>query len=229
MKKNLLEIEKQFSQYYRKLLEQQELVIADLKKYDFDLESTEMTDAIAERMDAFWYFAWNNNKKLLGREVTSEASDFFTETCLLFLKCYFESIGSNYEVRSEHSLIRSRKSIKPDISIWKEGKLLSAIELKVSDGWKGKWIVPHLVERENQIKQLHPKAFFGVLSFWKFSHKTDVSEIWGRQYFALRIGQKDNNHLPTGLGIEDLLKNFWACHPEEAKLFYASGELHKEK
>lgn len=221
MKKNLLEIEKQFSQHYRELLDKQKMVIADLKNYDFNLESTEMTDAIAERMDAFWHFAWRNNKELLGREVTSEASDFFTETCLLFLKCYFESIGSNYKVLSEHSLIRSRKSIKPDISIWKEGELLSAIELKVSDGWKGKMIVPHLAERENKIKQLHPKAFFGVLSFWKFSHKTDVSKIWRKQYFAIKIWQKENKHLSTGIGIEDLLKCFWACHPEEAKQFNA--------
>jgi len=219
MKKNLLEIEKQFTQHYRELLSRQKLVIADLEKYDFDLELTEITDAIAERMDAFWHFAWHNNKELLGREVTSEASDFFTETCLLFIKYYFKNIGSDYKVLSEHSLIKSRKSIRPDISIWKKDELLGAIELKVSDGWKGKWIVPHLAERENQIKQLHSNAFFGVLSFWKFSQKTDISEIWGKQYFALKIWQKQNKHESTGLGIEDLLKCFWTYHADEAKQF----------
>jgi hypothetical protein len=198
------------------LLSRQKLVIADLEKYDFNLESTEITDAIVERMNAFWHFAWHNNKELLGRKVTSEASDFFTETCLLFLKSYFKSIGSDYKILSEHSLIKSRKSVKPDISIWKSNELLGAIELKVSDGWKGKWIVPHLAERENQIKQLYPNAFFGVLSFWKFSQKTDVSEIWGKQYFALKIWEKDNHHKSTGLHIEDLLKCFWAYHADEA-------------
>ena len=89
MENYLLNIDSAFTKQYRELLETQRSIFLLLKDYPFDLSKTEITDAIIARMDAFWHFN-GQNKDLIERKTISTAADFFTETCLLFLKSYFE-------------------------------------------------------------------------------------------------------------------------------------------
>lgn len=201
MNPNLLEIDKTFTEQYRSLLEIQKSVKAQLSTYNFDLEKTEITDAIINRMDAFWYFNFNNNKELLNRNVNTTAADFFTETCLLFLKAYFEQ-KMGYKVCSEE-VIAQNPVIRPDITIWKNEQLIAVIELKVSNGWKGKFILPHLEEREKIIKANHPTVYFGVLAFWNFFDTKN--ENWNTKYFGLRNIEK-NNHFRTDARVEAMIR-----------------------
>jgi hypothetical protein len=121
---------------------------------------------------------------------------------LLFFKCYFEKIPG-IKVLSEENISKG-SVIRPDISIWKDNQLVAAIELKVSDGWKGRTMIPHFIEREKQIKNLFPYAYFGVIAFWNFFDQ-DI-DGWNSKYFGLLKFDKENNHTRTNAYIEKLIQ-----------------------
>lgn len=201
MSKNLLEIDSTFAQHYRTLIDIQRSIIKELKDYTFNLSNEEITDAVIERMYAFWHFNVTNNKEILHRNINTTAADFFTETCLLFFKAYFEK-NENFEVCSEKT-IGYKTNVRPDISIWNKNELIAVIELKVSNGWKGKSMLPHLYEREEQIKRIAPNAYFGVLAFWNFFDITGKN--WNSKYFGLLNFDESNKHLRTDSSIEKLI------------------------
>ncbi len=192
-------IDSQFTEHYRALLGIQRRIKSKLEAYEFDLSGTEITKAIVNRMWAFWDFNVPKNKEILGREVNSTAADFFTETCLLFLKAVLGQKG--FEVFSEKKLPDIGK--KPDVSIWKEGELCAVVELKVSDGWRGKAIMRHLEEREKLIKDAFPDVYFGVLAFWNFFDAG--SKEWNKKYFGLQQHRSNHEHQPTDTSVEKLL------------------------
>lgn len=199
MNLSLLEIDRTFSDQYRSLLNIQRSIKNQLDNYCFDLSKTEITDAIIERMKAFWYFHVPNNKEILDRKINTISADFFTETCLLFLKCYFEKFG--LKVLSEERMNRSW--IRPDISIWRDNTIIAVVELKVSDGWKGKNMMKHLIEREAQVKRYCPNCYFGAVAFWNFFQQDTAG--WNSKYFGLLEFDKQNNHQRTKSSIEDLI------------------------
>lgn len=199
----LSKIDAVFTNQYKNLLETQRNVSESLKDYEFDLSGNEMTNAIYERMMAFWYFHVSNCKDL-DRHVNTTAADYFTETCLFFLKPCLKQYGlkvvSEKDIRNDKS---NTKVIRPDISIWKEEELVAVIELKVSDGWKGKNMISHLEERKISIKNIWPNVFFGAISFWNCfgdDNKTEDSEYIGLYEIA-----KDFNHKSTGKTIEKII------------------------
>lgn len=202
----LLNIDQSFSNQYKGLLETQRSIAVQLKHYPFDLTKDEITQAVYERMMAFWYFNVNNCKKL-EREVNTVASDFFTETCLFFLKPCLKQY--DLVVVSEKNICKEKstsKVIRPDLSIWKGKELVAAIELKVSDGWKGKTMTEHLDNRKKEIRQImeNPNLFFGAISFWNCfgdGIKNDNSEYIGLYHF-----KSDNNHVAIGNTIEQLVQ-----------------------
>ena len=196
MTQSLKTIDNEFTAQYRGLLDIQKSIKNKLETYPFDLSKTEITEAIIERMMAFWGFHVPNNKEILGRKVNTTAADFFTETCLLFLMSVLGQRG--FDVFSEKKLPGTQ--IRPDISIWKGNKLLAVIELKVSNGWRG---IQHLEDRENQIKEHHKKAYFGVLSFWNFFDADP--NVWNTKYFGLLKHEKDYNYKRTDASVEKLI------------------------
>lgn len=200
MNKDLLSIDSAFTNHYRELLNIQKNIVAQLEAYHFDLSKSEITEAIIERMLSYWLFNVNNNKEILQRKTNPVAADFFTETCMLFLKSYYKKNG--YTVLSEKE-VNKNPIIRPDISIWKEEQLVAVIELKVSDGWKGKTIFSHLIEREKQIKNIYPNIYFGVLAFWNFFDSSEVG--WNQKYFGLLKFKSDNKHEETGSTIEKMI------------------------
>jgi hypothetical protein len=161
-------------------------------------------------MMTFWYFHVNNCTDL-GRKVNTVAADFFTETCLFFLKPCLKQKG--YEVYSEKNIRENKnrlKIIRPDLSIWKENQLAAVIELKVSDGWKGKTMTKHLDNRKKEIQEIWPGAFFGAISFWNCfgdGFKTDDSE-----YIGLYNFDKGNVHKATGKTIEQIITRAIKIH-----------------
>lgn len=206
MNQPLSNIDSPFIQQYKGLLETQRNISQALKSYPFDLSKDEITKAVYERMMAFWYFNVTNCKEL-DREVNSVAADFFTETCLFFLKPCLKQKGLDIVSEKDIRKVKSNtKVIRPDLSIWKGDELVAVIELKVSDGWKGKTMTEHLDNRKKEIRQImeNPNLFFGAISFWNcFGEgiKTSDSEYIGLYEFAY-----DNNHRSTGNTIEQIVK-----------------------
>lgn len=204
MTQPLTHIDSAFTNQYKSLLETQKLIAEQLKHYSFDLSKDEITQAVYERMMAFWYFHVNN-RKILGREVSAVAADFFTETCLFFLKPFFEQRGlvivSEKDIRKEKPNL---KVIRPDLSLWKGDELVAVIELKVSNGWKGKTMNIHLDKRKKEIQEIWPGVFFCAISFWNcFGNGIKDKDS---QYIGLYEFAKDNNHLSTGCTIEQIVK-----------------------
>ncbi len=204
MKTTLLNIENKFSNHYKELLTIQENIFQELLAYPFDLEQDEITLAVLERMDAFWYFHVNNTKNILQGNINPTAADFFTETCHLYLKAYFQS-KHGLIVKSEFSIVSGKNSVRPDISIWQGDRLIAAIELKVNDGWKRKSIHDHLIGREAQIKSIHPNSYFGVIAFWNF-FDTSLPD-WNQKYISLLTWDEKKHHPRTGGRIENLIRN----------------------
>ena len=204
MKQSLLHIDAEFCNQYKGLLEIQRNIYEDLKVYSFDLNKDEITQAVIQRMNSFWYFHINNNKGILNRQVNTVAADFFNETCLLFIKSFF--IKFEIEVSSERNILKtkSKKSIRPDLSLWKNEELIAVIELKVSDGWNRKNMLNHLEERKKSIQAEWPNVYFGAISYWSFSN---IDDFLYPDYIGLLIhkGEKEN-HLHTGKTIEQIFK-----------------------
>lgn len=205
----LCHIDSAFTEQYKGLLETQRSILEQLKQYVFDLNKDEMTQAVYQRMMAFWYFHVQNCKTL-GREVNTVAADFFTETCLFFLKPYLEQCGlvivSEKDIRKDNP---DSKAIRPDLSIWKGNELVAVIELKVSDGWKGKAMTKHLDNRKTKIQKIWPGIFFGVISFWNCFG--DGIKTRDSEYIGLYKRNENNNHTPTGKTIEQVVKRIVAC------------------
>ncbi|MFD2904663.1 hypothetical protein [Sphingobacterium anhuiense] len=205
MKNDLKTIDNEFIEHYRKLIEIQKNVFNECRKYKFNLDNLEITQAIHDRMSAFWDFHVYNAKHILDRKINTGGSDFFTETCLLFLKTYFEQ-KYNVVVTSEKSILKKGNSMRPDISIWTKNyeEVLAVIELKVNDGWKGKNIMIHLQEREEKIKEHYPNSYFGVITYWNFFEK---SINWKNKYVGLYRFHPHHRHEKTDGYVEDIIKS----------------------
>lgn len=195
---SLKEIDEMFNNQYKGLLSIQEQVFKQLENYPFDLAGNEITQAVVDRMDSFWWFLYNNSKHLLKRKVNYKADDYFTETCLLFFKGYFEQKG--YLVESETKL---NANIQPDITIKKGDEIVAVIELKVSNGWKGKTMMEHLQEREASIIRIIPNCYFGVIAYWNFFSTKEYG--WGKKYIGIKTFNEKGNHPMTETRIEDLI------------------------
>ncbi|WP_313184169.1 hypothetical protein [Sphingobacterium siyangense] len=208
MTNNLKLIDDVFITHYRKLLEIQRNVFNECREYNFDLNSNEITQAIHDRMSAFWDFHVYNAKQILDRKINTGGADFFTETCLLFLKAYFEQ-KYNVIVTSEKSLLKKGNSMRPDISIWTADyeEVLAVVELKVNDGWKGKNIMAHLRDREEKIKILYPNSYFGVIAFWNFFDESDLNLDWRNKYVGLYRYDRHDRHEKTNGYVEDIMKS----------------------
>ena len=201
--KNLLDVDSAFCDHYSSLLETQRAISKELEVYAFDLNKNDITQAIQNRMLSFWAFNANNCKDL-GKNVKTVASDFFTETCLFFFKQVFKQHG--IEVYSEKNILKevNRKTIRPDISIWKDNHLIAVVELKLSDGWKKAGMLNHLEKRKRIIQEIYPEVFFGAIAYWDCFRNID-NDLYPN-YLGLVIYDKKCKHPSTGRTIEEMIK-----------------------
>jgi hypothetical protein len=156
-----------------------------INNHDFDLNGHEITVSIIQRLKSY-YELQESIKSLLQKRYAAPASDFFVETILFYLKIFLSKKMPHLQVYSEKSISKKRNSIRPDISIWHDDKVVSIIECKTQLGWDRSNWSKNFTEREELLKSQFPssQAFLLVMteSNWEgFGSDTDLNV----KYFSL--------------------------------------------
>lgn len=184
---SLLKFEKK---YWESLNNQQKQLVSLYEKIksnaSISLKEKDITKAILFRMKAY-YDTQNKIKEFLNKRYLSAGSDFFVEAIAFYLKLMFEKKGINFEVHSERQIIPRRGAIRPDISIWKNDKVVAIIECKTQLGWnRDKW-EEDFKKRESKLQSAFPnaKAYLVVMTSENWSGFPDNNKKVGKQYFTL--------------------------------------------
>jgi len=153
--------------------------------YDFDLDKTEISEAILNRLSTY-YKTQNGIKIFLNKRYQTAGADFFVETVLFFIKLYLSKTGSNLEAHSERQIRRQRGAIRPDISIWNRDSVTAIIECKTQLGWNRQNWENDFNNRELKLKNEFPnaKAYLVVMTGLNWGGFGD-SEKLGERYFCL--------------------------------------------
>lgn len=191
-----------------------------------DWNSNELTRAVLARMKSY-YTAQGRIKSFLKKCKATAAADFFVETVAFYLKVAIEIQGVKLAVASEtdkppnklisklikaeaerlQAIISSEKPVahtrtakmQPDISVWRNADLVTAIECKTQLGWnRHKWR-QDFESREAALKQRWPNCQVFLLAMteenWGGFDRNDCR--FGKQFFALL----DRDHLPTRVDL----------------------------
>lgn len=176
--------------YWKSLDNQQKELVRLYERIKTDasisLRKKDITKAIILRMKAY-YESQNKIKKFLNKRYRSAASDFFVESIVFYLKLTFDKKNIDFEVHSERQIIPRRKALRPDISIWKNNKVVAIIECKTQLGWnRARW-EKDFKKRESRLKCKFPKAkaFLVVLTSENWPGFPDDNRKVGKQYFTL--------------------------------------------
>jgi hypothetical protein len=183
---NLVDIEKTFSNYLSSLNQFFFKTFNKAKNYkSFDLNGTEITEAILTRLKAYYDFNYSITRFLNKRKV-APASDFFVETVLFYLNAYFLSKQNGLVAKSEISL---EPKFKPDISIWMGNIPIAIIECKTQLGRERFEWEQNFINRENQLKSINQdaKSFLLVLTERNWSGFRN-NKNFGVKYFCLLNG-----------------------------------------
>ena len=169
------------------------------------LEERDITKAILLRMKAC-YDVQNKIKKFLNKRYLSAASDFFVETIVFYLKVIFDIEDIGLEVHSERQIRQKKGTIRPDISVWKNNKVVAIVECKTQLGWnRDKW-EEDFKKREYKLKKEFPnaKAFLVVMTSKNWPGFPDDNKKVGEQYFTLSFIWPKNISLDK---IDDVIMN----------------------
>ena len=184
---SLLKFEKKYwkslNNQYKQLVSLYEEIKSDAS---ISLEEKDITKAILLRMKAY-YITQNKIKEFLNKRYLSAASDFFVEAIAFYLKLIFDKEGIDFEVHSERQIVPRRGAIRPDISVWKNDKVVAIIECKTQLGWnRDKW-EEDFKKRESKLKDEFPnaKAFLVVMTSENWSGFPDDNKKVAEQYFTL--------------------------------------------
>ena len=181
----------EYEQNYCKVLKKQysrliKLYLNVSSNSSFSLRKSDITKAILFRMKTY-YEVSDKITKFLNKRSVSPGPDFFVETVVFYLKLFFEKRKKSIEVHSERKLKSEMGAMKPDISIWKDGKVIAIIECKTNLGWNRKNWKKDFLKREKDLKKYFPKAkaFLLVLSSINWSGFSEKDNRVGKQFFAL--------------------------------------------
>jgi hypothetical protein len=150
-----------------------------------DMNGTDITHAILLRLKAFFQ-CQEKIKTHLGKVYAAPAADFFVETVCFFLKVVLERLAPSLSVASERNIVRRQGSMRPDISIWKNGEVVAAIECKTQLGWnRDKWRQDFEL-RESRLSADFPNAriFLLVMTGSNWPGFGDDKRV-GNQFFVL--------------------------------------------
>jgi len=217
---SLLEFEKK---YWKSLNNQHKQLMNLYKEIKADasisLEERDITKAILLRMKAY-YDTQNKIKEFLNKRYLSAASDFFVETIVFYLKVILEIEDIGLEVHSERQIRQKKGAIRPDISVWKNNKVVAIVECKTQLGWnRDKW-EEDFKKRETKLKHefQNAKAFLVVMTSKNCSGFPGGNKKVGEQYFTLSpIWPKNisldkiDNVIMNMNPIEDLFKKIISC------------------
>lgn len=152
---------------------------------DIDIKSFEYSVALINRMKHY-YKSQYEIKKFLEKRYITNGADYFTEQLLFFIKIFLQKNNSDLVAISEKQIKPKRGAIRPDISIWKEDKVVAIIECKTQLGWnRHKW-ESDFNERE---KKLHgefknAKAYLVVLTGENWDG-FDENNLLDEKYYCL--------------------------------------------
>lgn len=196
----LFDFEKNYSKYiinqYSKLLK----LYRYIKSKPLLLgEQRDISYAILYQMKTY-YDLQNNIKKFLNKRYVSAASDFFVETVVFYLKIVTEIKNKKLTVCSERQIKPKRGFMRPDISIWEEGKVKSIIECKTQLGWNRlNWEVD-FTSREKELRKTFPKAnaYLLVMTSENWPGIPQENRFIGKKYFTL------SKTWPTNIDFNDI-------------------------
>lgn len=199
---SLIESEKEYwktlDEQYKQLLKLYNEIKSNIS---LSLNKKEITKTILLRMKIY-YETQNKIKKFLNKRYLSAASDFFVEAIIFYFKLVLEKNKIDYEVHSERQIRQKRGSIRPDISIWQNDKVIAALECKTQLGWNRDRWEEDFLEREKKLKSEFPKAkiFLVVMTSVNWSGFPDDNKKVGKQYFSL------SSKWPTDITEENINK-----------------------
>ena len=174
---------------YRKLLENLprylERAFSLTTKYSFDLRRKDITRAILWRCRTY-YKSQREICDFLRKRYRGPGADFFVETIVFFLKAIIKKNELRWQVDSERSITKKRGALRPDVTVWKEKKLLAVIECKTQLGYNRDRWKQDFVRRDRQIKKIHPSAhcFLLVMCSQNWSGFGKDRRL-GKQFFVL--------------------------------------------
>jgi hypothetical protein len=156
---------------------------------DLPLDKSEITKAILLRMKAY-YESHGQVKQLLNKRYVQDASDFFVETILFYVKVLHAIKKTGIEVHSERQIHRKRGAIRPDISLWMSDRVVGIIECKTQLGWNRDRWETDFRKREQDLKASFPDAvaFLVVMSAGNWRGFPQGHNDVGRIFFALSSG-----------------------------------------
>jgi hypothetical protein len=153
----LTESEKEYIDIYKSQSAALENAFKKATASNLTLYSNEFIQCLIQRMKAY-YETQNNIKRFLNKRYAAPAADYFVESVLYFLKLALEISNSKLEAHSERQIKRSRNSIRPDISIWKDDSVVSIIECKTQLGWNRSNWESDFKKREQKLRNYFPQA-----------------------------------------------------------------------
>jgi len=139
-----------------------EVSFTRMKETSLTCETFDYSKVLLTRLRAF-YCAQSRIKDFLGKRVAQAGADFFVENVLFSLQLFNAIENLNLQISSERAIQPKRKAIRPDISVWREDKLLAVIECKTQLGWMRNNWESHFAERERKLKEASPEAKLFVL------------------------------------------------------------------
>ena len=216
---SLMEFEKK---YWKSLNNQHKQLVSlyeEIKSNaSISLEKRDITKAILLRMKAY-YDVQDKIKKFLNKRYLPAASDFFVETIVFYLKVILDIEDIGLEVHSERQIRQKKGTIRPDISVWKNNKVVVIVECKTQLGWnRDKW-EEDFKKRESKLKKEFPnaKAFLVVMTSKNWPGFSVDNKRVGEQYFTLSSVWPKNIPLDkidsviVNPPIEDLFKKIISC------------------
>lgn len=176
---------------------------------EVNLNSKDITEAILLRLKSFM-LCQEQIKEKLGKLYAAPAADFFVESVCFFLKVVLSKLDPSLVVFSEKNIIPKRGSIRPDISIWREGYVIAAIECKTQLGWNRDGWLGDFETRERKLVEHFPSAslFLLVMTGSNWSGFNDDIRV-GQKFFVLLNDTWPNN-------FESAMAEKLICHPIEA-------------
>jgi hypothetical protein len=150
-----------------------------------DLNGIDITHAVLLRLKSFLQ-CQEQTKRQLGKVYAAPAADFFVETVCFFLKVVLEILDPSLSVASEKNVVPRKGSMRPDISIWKDDKIIAAVECKTQLGWNRDGWLQDFEQRESRLTEQFSGArlFLLVMTGSNWSGFGDDNRV-GKQFFVL--------------------------------------------
>ncbi len=133
------------------------------------IDGNEVTKAILLRLRAFYKSQkcvkdFFNKEKIIkdgkggSKGQSSTGAYFFEETLAFYLKALIETHKLGLKVELRTTIDKKKKSIRPDISIWKGDALLASIECKTQFGYSRKNWEAEFCQKEKKLQSKYPNA-----------------------------------------------------------------------